>query len=85
MSDQNLRYQLDGPMRKVRADLGLPPLDLLQDTIRDNSMPLCVLEHPGNLTAETVEALRGEWRARMSGPRVGHRLPILDYGFRVGQ
>ena len=62
---QNLRHQLDAPMRKVRADLGLAPLDGL-DKADEHSAELLVQANQlvllcknGVITTQEARAMLG--------------------------
>lgn len=72
----NIRYELDAPARKVRADLGLDPLEPESGESVDDQgePPAAIIETDYNLTPEEMEQLRKEWRERMSRP---HAIPIL--------
>ncbi len=73
---ENIRYQLDAPARKIRAELGLDPLEpgpagSLGERIRQ---AFGIIETDRELTPEEMEQLRKEWRDRMSRP---HGIAIL--------
>lgn len=77
---ENIRYQLDAPARKVRADLGLDPLEPesaepIDDQIRP---PSGIIETDRQLTKAEAERIRKEWRERMSGPGNSHK-PIIIF------
>ncbi len=72
---QDLRYQLDGPMRKVRKELGLPPLETTPVT--DHGLPSIILEYPGNLTGEMVEKIRRNFQLEHMGLANAHKAMIF--------
>lgn len=74
----NIRYELDAPMRKVRAELGLDPLEPEPAEIVDDRIepPAGIIETDRQLTPEEIEEIRKEWRDRMSGPGNSHK-PII--------
>lgn len=76
---ENIRYQLDAPMRKVRAELGLDPLEykLPEQTGKDTEPPVGIIETDYQLTPEEMEQLRKQWRDRMAGPGNSHKPIIL--------
>lgn len=77
----NIRYELDAPARKVRADLGLDPLEPEPCEPFDDLSRLtsAIVETERELTPDERERLRKEWRERMSGPNHG-RTMILEEG-----
>ncbi len=77
---QDLRYQLDAPARKVREDLGLPPLGSLSETLFNapiktpirvsplpgEKFPSFVIESSRPLTADEFKKVKEAWKKRAS-------------------
>lgn len=79
-TNQNLRHQLDAPMRKVRDELGLPPLGGLDniepsDELLTQANQLMLLRKHGFITQEEA---RDMFKGNHLGMLNAHKPLILE-------